>query len=119
MTRPRLACPPDLDLTRPISDLVAEVGVSVAVLLRWRREAGVEIPRGRPIGSHLEVGRTRLLLLRLAGVDEVRELTTEERQRVRGLLGVSRQRLHAAWRDGVSRRTIATWSTISVDAPCA
>lgn len=111
-----LPCPPGIDLTRPVHELCADLGVGSRVVNRWRREAGVVVPRGnhRLRGtSGADIPRTRLLLLRLAGVDEVRLLTTEERQRLRVLLGVSRQMVHTAWEEGVGERTLAKWGRLA------
>ena len=105
--------PPSIDLTRPLADLAAEHGVGVRTVMRWRREAGVVVRVGHPGGSACDIPRTRLLLLRIAGVTEVRELTTDERQRVRAVLGVSRQRLHEAWGEGVTTRTLKRWESLT------
>ena len=44
----RRACPAGLDLARPLHELRAETGAALATISRWRREAGIVVPAGRP-----------------------------------------------------------------------
>lgn len=107
----KLPLPPDVDLTRPTRELCAEFRVSHPIVSRWRREAGVIVSRGAP--PALDVPRTRMLLLRLAGVDGVRHLRADERKALVALLGVSRQRIEAAWEQGVTGATLERWAALA------
>lgn len=113
----KLPLPPDVDLTRPTRELCAEFRVSHPIVSRWRREAGVVVPRGAP--PALDIPRTRMLLLRLAGVpigphgEGARHLRTNERKALCALLGVSRQRINAAWETGVTGATLERWAALA------
>lgn len=108
MSRPPLPCPEGLDLTRPLPELAEEAGVCTRTVARWRKEAGVSIPRGRT-PEPAALGRTRLAILAAVGETRVRHLRRGETSYAARMLGVSKQAVSVAWANGVTDETLAKW----------